>query len=63
MNMSHHILKKFRELMTLKNVGVYVLPRTDEHQVPHFLHRANICANAIKELHFYLALQDQTPWQ
>ena len=27
------VLKKFRELMALKNIAVYVLPRTDEHQV------------------------------
>lgn len=26
-------LKKFRELMTAMNIGVYVIPRTDEHQV------------------------------
>ena len=29
MNISQNILKKFRELMTLKNIGIYVLPRTD----------------------------------
>ena len=58
MNISHNILKKFRELMALKNIGVYVLPRTDEHQVPHFSYRVNIYVNVIKELHFYLALQD-----
>lgn len=27
------MLKKFRDLMILKNINVYVLPRTDEHQV------------------------------
>ena len=27
------VLTKFRELMALKNINVYVLPRTDEHQV------------------------------
>lgn len=27
-----NILKRFRELMTLKNLAVYILPRTDEHQ-------------------------------
>lgn len=30
---THNFLKKFRELMTLKNIEIYVLPRTDEHQV------------------------------
>lgn len=27
------VLKKFRDLMDLKKINVYVLPRTDEHQV------------------------------
>ena len=26
------VLKKFRELMTVAGINVYVLPRTDEHQ-------------------------------
>ncbi len=30
------ILKKFRDLMALKKINVYVLPRTDEHQVLAF---------------------------
>ena len=35
MNLGQGVLKKFRELMALRNIGIYVLPRTDEHQVSH----------------------------
>ena len=29
MQAAHHLLKKFREVMALKNIQIYVLPRTD----------------------------------
>lgn len=34
-------LVKLRHLMASRNIGVFVLPRTDEHQVGRYLSRVN----------------------
>lgn len=53
--MASHILKRFRDLMALKNISIYVLPRTDEHQVYARLFRASIYVHVMRE---YLFSQD-----
>jgi len=45
--------------MKAKNVSLYVLPRTDEHQVQNLIFRTNTSMQQVKELNIFLDLLAQ----